>query len=342
MKKIFAVVAAVAVSSASLFAYNPPFGGEELFRLTNPEMLSGSSSSAAGGPAFNVIPASITYNPALPAGSEILTFDVSGTLFANLDKEDGDKSAGGAFEIGVLYPTSWGTFTATFNSVISELYRMPLGKIYDFHAGAAKDINDWLAVGLNVYYRNYAAIGDGDSDFAVGADLGAFAKVGDLGCFKDARLGASVLNIGKPADYPTMGLDRYEESSKYPSIFTPRVGFAATVVESGSWKAAVSADVSIPSFVNCISDVGVELDYGEALKLNLAWQLNIREFAEGKDGICSCSFGVSYKFGINSGKHSMTPSLASQYLYGGLAAISGGARVDLGQKDTAGAEIQMW
>ena len=60
MKKIFAVVAAVAVSSASLFAYNPPFGGEELFRLTNPEMLSGSSSSAAGGPAFNVIPASIT------------------------------------------------------------------------------------------------------------------------------------------------------------------------------------------------------------------------------------------------------------------------------------------
>ena len=99
MKKIFAVVAAVAVSSASLFAYNPPFGGEELFRLTNPEMLSGSSSSAAGGPAFNVIPASITYNPALPAGSEILTFDVSGTLFANLDKEDGDKSAGGAFEI---------------------------------------------------------------------------------------------------------------------------------------------------------------------------------------------------------------------------------------------------
>ena len=144
MKKIFAVVAAVAVSSASLFAYNPPFGGEELFRLTNPEMLSGSSSSAAGGPAFNVIPASITYNPALPAGSEILTFDVSGTLFANLDKEDGDKSAGGAFEIGVLYPTSWGTFTATFNSVISELYRMPLGKIHDFHAGAAKDINDWL------------------------------------------------------------------------------------------------------------------------------------------------------------------------------------------------------
>ncbi|WP_407400041.1 hypothetical protein [Treponema sp.] len=344
MKKII-MAAAVAVSSAVLFAYNPPMGGEEFFRLANPEMLSGASSSAAGGPSFNVIPASITYNPALPANSEIITFDLSGTLMINCDKKDGDKSTGSAFETGVIIPTKFAAFTATTSGVFSEMIGMPVGKIWDVHAGASKDILDWLSVGANFYYRSYRGF-DMDSSYAIGADVGALARVGDFGFLKDVRLGAAVLNMGKPADFKTGGIDKKEECSKYPTIFTPRAGVAAQLFEAGDWIGSFSADVCMPTYVkNFITDLAFEVSYAEKLKINLGWQYNLRECVEGgSDGISSCSVGVSYKFGtkIGSKESSITPAMATQYLYSGILALSGGARVDLGQKDTSGAEIEMW
>ena len=162
MKKIIMSVVAAAFSAA-VFAYNPPVGGEDLFRLSNPNMLSGSSSSAAGGPSFNVVPASITYNPALPAQTEITTVDLGGSLLINCDKEDGDKSKGYGFETGVIVPTSFAAFTGIFNYVNSEMWRMPLGKIWDIHFGASKDVLDWLSVGVNRYFRRYT---DCDKDSA--------------------------------------------------------------------------------------------------------------------------------------------------------------------------------
>ena len=65
MKKIL-LLAGTALLASTLFAYNPPFGGEEMFRLTNPELMSGAA-SATGGANFTVLPSSIVYNPALPA-----------------------------------------------------------------------------------------------------------------------------------------------------------------------------------------------------------------------------------------------------------------------------------
>lgn len=344
MKKII-IAAVLALSSAALFAYNPPLGGEELFRLTNPEMLSGSASSAAGGPFYNVIPSSITYNPALPAGNEIITIDVAGTILANMDKEyDGDDSMGAGFEAGVLYPTKYGTFTFVTNGIFSEMCGLPVRKVWDFHLGAAKDFTDWLSVGVNVYYRAYMGTG---SDFAVGADVGALAKLGDIAFLKNVRLGASVLNMGKAADYETLGMDWEKENSKYPTLFMPRASAAATVFEAGNWKGAMSADVALPLFVaNCITDLAFEFEYAEKLKLTLAWQYNLRESVEqGADGINTIALGVSYKFGINAGKagaSNITPAFAMQDLYTGILAVSGGARLDLGQKDTSGAEIEMW
>ncbi|MBQ0039966.1 MAG: hypothetical protein KBS64_06025 [Treponema sp.] len=346
MKKII-IAAVLALSSAALFAYNPPLGGEELFRLTNPEMLSGSASSAAGGPFYNVIPSSITYNPALPAGNEIITIDVAGTILANMDKQfDEEDSMGAGFEAGVLYPTKYGTFTFVTNGIFSDkMLGLPVGKIWDFHLGAAKDFTDWLSVGVNVYYRAY--MGD-DSDFAVGADVGALAKIGDVAFLKNVRLGASVLNMGKAADYREWGgIDEEKKMSKYPTLFMPRASAAATVFEAGNWKGAMSADVALPLFVaNCITDLAFEFEYAEKLKLTLAWQYNLRESVEqGADGINTIALGVSYKFGINAGKagaSNITPAFAMQDLYTGILAVSGGARLDLGQKDTSGAEIEMW
>lgn len=342
MKKILTSIAAAIISSASLFAYNPPIGGEEFLRLANPEMLSGSSSSAAGGPLFNVIPASILYNPALPASNEIITFDLSGTLLVNGNEDEfwfEDDSYGGAFEGGILVPTKFATFTATTSGVFCEMIGMPVRKVWDVHAGASKDVLDWLSVGANMYYRAY--MGEG-SDFAIGGDLGALAKLGDFGSVKNVRFGVSLLNIGKPADYPTLGMDWFKENSKYPSILTPRAGIAAQVFETGNWKGAFSADVCIPLLINnFITDAAFEFEYKDSLKLTVGWQYNVREAIEaGSNGVNLFSVGVSYRFGTKAG--SITPALASQYLYSGIWAVSGGARMDLGQKDTSGAEIEMW
>ncbi|MCQ2240723.1 hypothetical protein [Treponema sp.] len=344
MKKII-MAAVIAVSAASVFAYNPPMGGEELFRLSNPEMLSGASASAAGGPSFNVIPSSITYNPALPANSEIITFDLSGTAFINCNKKDEDKSNGSAFETGVIVPTKFAAFTATTSYLSSEMFGMPLGKIWDIHVGASKDVLDWLSVGANFYYRSYKGT-DIDSSYGLGADFGALARVGDFGFLKDVRIGAAVLNVGKPADFKTLGIDHKDECSKYPTIFTPRAGVAAQVFDESNWVGSFSADVCMPTFVtNCIVDLAFEVAHADKLKLNLGWQYNLREAVEGgSDGISSVAFGVSYKFGAKVGNKdsNVTPAVATQYLYSGILAISGGARVDLGQKDTSGAEIEMW
>ena len=343
MKKIIMAIA-IAATSASLFAYNPPMGGEELFRISNPEMLSGAASSAAGGPSFDVIPSSITYNPALPARTELVTIDLAGTFFINYDEEDGDDSNGFAFETGVIVPTTFAAFTATVNYVSSEMYGMPLGTIWDIHAGASKDVLDWLSVGVNVYYRSYKW--SSESDYAFGADIGALARVGNIAFLKDVRLGASLLNAGKPADYRTLGIDDESKCSKFPTIFTPRAGVAAQLFEAGDWIGSFSADVCMPTFVtNFITDLSFEMAYGEKLKLNTSWQCNIRECVEGgSDGVSTVSLGVSYKFGAKIGNKdsSITPSMATQALYSGILALSTGAKLELGQKDTSGAEIEMW
>lgn len=344
MKKII-MAAVLAASTAALFAYNPPMGGEEFLRLSNPEMLSGAASSAAGGPSGNVIPASITYNPALPSGNEIITFDLSGTALINYDKEDIDKYTGYAFETGVIVPTKFAAFAFTTSYTCSEMNGMPLGKIWDMHTGASKDVLDWLSVGANVYFRSYSKTGFGKK-YGFGTDVGAVAKVGDIAFLKDVRLGASLLNVGKPAKFTTRGIDPVKACSKYPTIMTPRAGVAAQVFESGKWKGFFSADLCMPTFLtNAISDIALEFAYGENLKLNTSWQYNIREWAKGgSDGICTVSLGVSYRFGTKLGKKdsSVIPSFATQSLYSGILALSAGARVDFGQRDTSGAEIEMW
>ena len=43
MKKVI-LAAAFLAGMAELFAYNPPYGGEDLYRLANPELMSGAAS----------------------------------------------------------------------------------------------------------------------------------------------------------------------------------------------------------------------------------------------------------------------------------------------------------
>ena len=80
MKRIiFAFVAALTASS--LFAYNPPFAGEDLYRLASPDLMTGAA-SASGGPLFSVTALSSAYNPALTALSQRINLDLSGTMLS--------------------------------------------------------------------------------------------------------------------------------------------------------------------------------------------------------------------------------------------------------------------
>ena len=64
LKKIIA--SAVLCAGAALYAYNPPAGGQNLLRISSPELLS-EGASAAGGALYSVSPDSVVNNPALTA-----------------------------------------------------------------------------------------------------------------------------------------------------------------------------------------------------------------------------------------------------------------------------------
>ena len=373
--KRFVLAAILPAVCAAVFAYNPPYGGEEMFRLTNPEMMMGAA-SASGGPAFTVLPSSITYNPAIPAGQDHITADFSMTLFLNCDKQeystgnsavddaldaysdtmndystlmeslgysdladtysdladdydfDDDDGAGFGFQTGVIIPTEQVVLSFTMNYMFSEMYGMYLGNTFIMHGGASKELNEKLSVGVNAY------IGFG-SCFSIGTDAGVLFKLDDMERLKNPRLGLSLLNIGiSSSDSAVVGIDE-GSADYYPAPLTSRASFGATFFEKESWTGAFSVDASIPFFQNFITDAAIAFCYNNFMTLSAAMQFNIREIAEGgSDGLSWFSLGVSFKLGgSKSGKSTeVTPSFATQCLYSGILALSGGVRLDMAPK----------
>lgn len=364
MKKTLALFTAAALA-ASAFAYNPPHGGEQIYRLTSPEMLGGSAASASGGPSLTIVPTSTVINPAIPALQDRVCVNLDGTVFLNSDKDDmtytdpvtdeevvimKDESTGFGFSTGVIYPTRFANFTLACNGVFSNMLRMPVGNVVDTRAGISKEVNDWLSVGAGLYYT-MVDTGDlaDDSDFGVGADFGILCKVGELGPFKNSRIGLSLVNIGKPAKALTLGFDDDKESTMYPSILTAKAGFGADIFTVGKWMGSASADVSVPFFQNAIIEAGFQMMYDDRLSLNASTQFNTREFIE--DGIDASTFGISlgatFKFGIKASNprlngSDITPGLATQIVYENIEAVTTGVKFELGPKDEGAAEITIF
>lgn len=361
MKRIV-LAAALFLTATALFAYNVPYGGEELFRITSPELLSGAA-SASGGANFTVLPASIAYNPAIPAGEQRVTADLSGALLFNshqlpIQDTHADSPFGGGFQAGVIIPTKIAVFSGTVSGLFSNFLNMDLGNSISFKAGVSKEVFERLSLGANVYGGGYWAQGDGD--FSVGIDVGVLYEFGDLGIFKDARVGVAILNIGKNGGNFLRSTKRLYDGRRetgYPSFFTPRVSFASAIWQTDDLALSFSADLAFPSFQNVVFDAALGLDIADRVRVSCGWQANLREFIAGArdadiTSVNVLSIGVSVKFGINTRgiaernaeweQSEIIPSVAYQALYSRIHDVSFGAHLKLGTQDTEGPEIILW
>ncbi|MFA6937088.1 MAG: hypothetical protein WCQ67_02525 [Treponema sp.] len=349
MKKIMAL-AVVITAAAALFAYNPPVGGESVYRLSEPNMLA-SASSASGGPLFTVVPGSITYNPALTALNQRTVFDLSytGLVDTNNINQTENKYAQ-AFQLGLIIPTRWCVPTVTVEGAFSALPEMNIGNQITIHSGVSKDVTDNFYVGMNMYTGFYFGYG---SDFTIGVDLGVLYKMNDISFLKSPRLGISLMNLGKPitGSYDVTGIDGTSSGTSYPGILTPHVSFATTLFSVKKMSGGFSFDLAAPFFQNAVINTALGFSFLDFINLSVGWEANIRELVNGNE-VNLPSIGISVKFAINSSgiskknedwaKSEITTSASWQQLYGGIQAISGGMIMDLGMKDTSAPEIILW
>lgn len=345
LKKIMASLAFCA--GAALYAYNPPAGGQNLLRISSPELLT-EGSSAAGGAIFSVSTDSPVNNPALTAYEQRAVLNLSGTMLFD-SKDESDKSVGGAFEGGILLPSRWGVSSFLVQGVFVPFYDMHLGNSFNFTANFAKDVTDSLSVGasaaLGVFYGH-------GSDWTGGLNLGAFYTLGEISFLKDLRFGASLLNLGKPLGNTTVFGITGDEASAWPAIATLKIGAAGTLLELQSFKAGASVDFSFPSFQNFVCDAGLQFLFADVVKLSTSWEYDVREFSEGSKNLMP-SVGLSFQFKFRSKDGSflaekgweqseMTVNGAWKQLYKNVNAVSAGAKINLGLKDTQAPEIILW
>jgi hypothetical protein len=334
------------IGSALVSAYNPPAGGQNLFRITNPFLLAGSG-SVAGGALFGVTPSSVVNNPALPAYEQRVTVDAGATLL--FDSSDSDHSVGSAFETGLLVPSKWGVAGALLQGVFVPFDDMQLGNSVTMTGSFSKDITDQLAVGagvdLGVFYGY-------QSDWLGVINAGCLYRAGTISRIRDVRFGFVLLNIGKTFTQTTVsGLDG-DDADYWPGVITPRAGAAGTILSAGRMDVGASVDISAPSFQDFVLDTGLQMVYGGFVKVSSSWEFDAREFSQDSKNLLP-SLGVSFKFTFNSKDHSllaergwqqseMTTAVAWRQLYENVNAVSAGAVMNLGMKDTQAPEITLW
>lgn len=353
-RKFWALLASIA-GSALLSAYNPPAGGQNVLRLSEPQLLAGGN-SAAGGGLFGTTPASIVINPALTAWEQRSTADLAGTVLYSSNSDD-DGSLGSSFQAGLLIPSRWFVSTFLFQGTWAEFLDMPVGDSINFMYGYAKDITETVSVGLSANFGYL--FGDYGNDWTAGLGIGAYYSYGDWKSLKNIRFGASLTNLGKMySDSKTFGFSsdyekgEFDDVSSWPAFATLRTGAAATFIETDSMDLGLSLDFSYPSFQDFVIDAGLQMEFAKVVKVYSGWQFDVREFAEGSKNIIP-SIGVSFKFQFNSQKDSflgergweqseMTVSAGWKQLYENINAFSAGAVMNLGLKDTAAPEIKLW
>lgn len=347
MIKKNAAAFAIAFCAAFVFAYNPPAGGENIFRLSSPELLMEGNSST-GGCFFSVSPDSAVNNPALTAFEQRVVLNASGTMM--FDGKDASGSAvGGAMEAGLLIPSRWYVYSFLLQGVFVPFQDMNVGNSVSFTANAAKDLTDNFSVGIGA---NLGVAWGNSSDWLAGFNIGAFYNAGSVSFMKDLRFSAVLVNFGKPLSNMKLTGISGSECSIWPGPVTFGFGAAAVLFDSKSFDIASSLDFSFPTFQNFVADAAVQFMLFDSFKISSCWELNARELANGyKNIVPSVSLGFKFTFSSKDGsllankgwsQSEMTVNAGWRQLYENINAVSAGARINLGLKDTQAPEIILW
>ena len=240
---------------------------------------------------------------------------------------------------------------------------MPIGDSINFTGGLSKDITDEVSVGMNL---NFGLLyGDVvDSDWTASVAFGAYYNYGDLAFMQNVRFGAAMTNIGKmyASSEKTLGVkstkairdgdNEYDDASSWPGLCTIRTGVAATMLKTDIMDLGLSLDFSYPFFQDFVTDIGLQLQFWDFLKISSSWEFDAQEFANDAKNLMP-SVGVSFKFLFKSKEDSylarkgwaesdMTVSGAWKQLYKNVNAVSAGAVMNLGLADTKAPEVILW
>ncbi len=335
MKKFF-WAALFSLAASSVHPLDFPVGGDYIFRITNPELLSGAGSSA-GGAFFSSGPSSIAINPALTANDQRIMLNLGYTALFNTGE---DSRFGSGAQVAMLVPSRWGVFSAVLDGIFCEVGRLSqIGNVVNMRGGFSKGITERL-------YAGFAFSGGlrwADSRaWHLALDLGFVYRWGDLGFLRDTRISGALTGLGKPYE---LGV---------PSIATAKAGIAATLfsVANDNVAGGFSADLSFPMFMNMVLDAGLQLRIAKMITIKGSWQFDVRDTAKKNYNLLP-AVGLTVRFGINTKKNQfmidkgwqqseITTSGAWQYLYEDVHAVSAGAAINLGLLDTDSPEIRVW
>lgn len=317
----------------SVYAYNPPVGGESVSAFLSPRQLGGNS-SVAGNSEASPLPGELAVNPALAAAEQRIVVDAS---YDAIIGAGSDSGLGHALNFGALYPTRWAVFGGSFSFLNSPFDSLPLGTAATLRASISKDLTDrlWIGAGLS------GATGTG---WGVYGDLGILYNLGTVGFMEDAKIGATLATLGRPFTPNSDGVTG-GSTTGYPSMVTPRVGFGATILKTQAVKMRATADISLPTAQNLVFDAGLQTVIKDFITINTGWNFNLIETINKSHNLLP-SVGIGVLLKLDSpdkdsflarngwGQSDWSPTLAFKPLGNDIYAVGAGINMRLGVTDT--------
>ncbi len=323
----------VLACSFAAYGYDPPKGAFSLPSIYSPWGLA-SSATVTG----SASPWATLLNPSVTGGSQLIQLEGAYTGITDFGKGQG---WGSAAAISFSLPLSYGVWgaNARFFSAPGSMSSMPLGSFGSLRASFAKDLLSTLYVGSAL---DITMGGNNGFGWGVGLDLGATWFAGNLGFLKDARVGLSILDIGK--GYSTAGLTGIfgGAASSYPSAFTLGLGLRGYLLQSYNWNIDAGVDIWSPSFQDFGVNLSVGFGFREFVSLRMGWAVGFRDAIEGTGRSYVPSLGLSGTIPLEKGIRlaktqyrdaSITAGTAIAPLYDSLYAISAGFNLSFGIKD---------
>lgn len=338
MKRIIVVLCVFVSTYTVLCAYNPPTGGEAANTFFSPDLLGGQT-SATGGPFGDGNPADLATNPSLSAYEQRIIFDASYAAIIGFTRNTNNSGLKGHLaNADFLYPSRWGVFATGIHFFNSSFDALPWGTAGSLRLSYAKDLTDKLALGVGLY----GLIGSG---YGVGADIGALYRFGDLGFAKDSKVGVSLTGLGKPYNAQKGGVKGLQNTSGFPGMFTPHVGFATTLISVKNFKVGTAFDLSFPTFQNFIFDTGLHMKFADMLTIKTGWSFNLVETLYGRHTYLP-SFALACSIKLNSKdklweQSDITPQFAAKPLSQDIWALGAGVNVKVGRTDTVAPVISI-